>query len=106
MRCPGGELAGARGRGRVPVQVPDLAKGGMEKGPVEVGTGVSPGFERRVFARARVRAHRGEHARALRTVPGQPPLLPPESHAPPPQVPPFPSPWGHVRRGRCPRDLL
>lgn len=49
----------------------------------------------------RARAHEGEHARALRTVPGQPPLLS-GSHAPPPQAPPFPSPWGHVRC-RCPR---
>lgn len=49
----------------------------------------------------RARAHEGEHARALRTVPGQPPLLS-RSHAPPPQAPPFPSPWGHVRCC-CPR---
>lgn len=30
----------------------------------------------------RARAHGGEHARALRTVPGQPPLLSPVARAP------------------------
>lgn len=76
------EAARRRARAACPSD-PELAKGGMEKRPVEVGRGV----------RARPRAHGGEHARALRTVPGQPPLLP-RLHAPPSSGPALSQPLG------------